>query len=374
MPRPPDYDPSAVRMPGSPFSAAVLATPPEFALHVGDSWRAPAECARTEAFVEAQHPGLHRYASTQGLPELIDAVAAKLRRANALEAQPENVLITAGATGALSCAIGSLASPGDEILILAPFWPLIRGIVRAFRATPVEVPFYDRVASAAEAVAAVRARLSPRCVALYVSTPSNPTSRLVPAEWLEALADLARRENLWLLSDEVYEDYAYDAPHVSLGCFAPERTFSAFSFSKAYAMAGDRIGYLHGPRAGVAHARKIATHTFYTAPTVGQRAALGALEGASSWLAETRASYRAAGLEAARILGAAAPQGGCFLFLPLRGRNVDAFLDACLAEGVALAPGSASGEAYTDWVRLCFTALPPERIVEAVGRVAKHLA
>jgi aspartate/methionine/tyrosine aminotransferase len=372
MPRPPDYDPSAVRMPGSPFSAAVLARPPEFALHVGDSWRAPAECARTETFVEAEHPGLHRYASTQGVPELIEAVATKLRHANALEADPENVLITAGATGALSCAIGSLASPGDEILILAPFWPLIRGIVRAFRAAPVEVPFYDRVASAAEAVDAVRARLSPRCVALYVSTPSNPTSRLIPGEWLEALADLARRENLWLLSDEVYEDYAYDGAHVSIGRFAPERTFSAFS--KAYAMAGDRIGYLHGPLAGIRHARKIATHTFYTAPTVGQRAALGALQGAATWLAETRASYRAAGLEAARILGVPAPQGGCFLFLPLGSRNVGAFLDACLAEGVALAPGSASGEAYADWVRLCYTALPPDRTGEAVRRVAKQLA
>jgi N-succinyldiaminopimelate aminotransferase len=372
MPRPPDYDPSAVRMPGSPFSTAVLATAPEFPLHVGDSWRAPAECARTEAFAEEGHPGLHRYASTQGLPELIEAAAAKLRSANALEAQSDNVLITAGATGALSCAIGALASPGDEILILAPFWPLIRGMVRAFRATPVEVPFYDRVASAAEAVAAVRARHSPRCVALYVSTPSNPTSRLIPGEWLEALAEFARRENLWLLSDEVYEDYAYGGPHVSIGRFAPERTFSAFSFSKAYAMAGDRIGYLHGPRAGIAHARKIATHTFYTAPTVGQRAALGALEGASAWLAETRASYREAGLDAARILDVAPPQGGCFLFLPLAGRSCDDFLDACLAEGVALAPGSASGEAYTEWVRLCFTTLPPERMAEAVRRVAKQ--
>ena len=374
MPRPPDYDPSAVRMPGSPFSAAVIAAPPEFALHVGDSWRAPAECARTERFAEAEHPGLHRYPSTQGMPELIEAVVAKLGSANALAAQPENVLITAGATGALSCAIGSLASPGDEILILAPFWPLIRGMVRTFRAVPVEVPFYDRVASAAEAVEAVRSRHSPRCVALYVSTPSNPSGRLLPGEWLEALADFARRENLWLLSDEVYEDYAYAAPHVSLGRFAPERTFSAFSFSKAYAMAGDRIGYLHGPSMGIAHARKIATHTFYTAPTVGQRAALGALTGASAWLAETRASYRHAGSDAARTLGVAVPQGGCFLFLPLGGRSVDAFLDACLAEGVALAPGSASGEAYTDWVRLCFTALPPERMGEAVRRVAKQLA
>ena len=374
MPRPPDFDPSAVRMQGSPFSAAVIAAPPEFALHVGDSWRAPAECARTESFPEDAHPGIHRYAGTQGTPDLIEAVTGKLRRANELRVDPENVLITAGATGALSCAIGALASPGDEILILAPFWPLIRGIVRAFRTTPVEVPFYDRVASAAEVVEAVRARHSPRCVALYVSTPSNPTGRLIPAEWLEALADFARRENLLLLSDEVYESYVYDAPHVSLGRFAQERTFSAFSFSKAYAMAGDRIGYLCGPRAGIAHARKIATHTFYTAPTVGQRAALGALEGAAPWLDETRDSYRTTGIEAARVLGVDPPQGGCFLFLPIGDRNVESFLADCLAEGVALAPGSASGEAYTAWVRLCFTTLPPPRALEGVRRVAKLLA
>jgi aspartate/methionine/tyrosine aminotransferase len=360
-------------MSGSPFSAAVIASPPEFALHVGDSWRAPAACARTETYLEAEHPGLHRYAPTQGMPELIEAVATKLRHTNELAVETSNVLITSGATGALSCAIGALASPGDEVLILAPFWPLIRGIVRAFRATPIEVPFYDRVASAAEAVAAVRAHHSHRCVALYVSTPSNPTGRVIPGEWLEALADFARRENLWLLSDEVYEDYAYAGPHVSLGRFAPERTFSAFSFSKAYAMAGDRIGYLCGPQAGIAHARKIATHTFYTAPTVGQRAALGALEGAAAWLRDTRESYRSAGISAAAALGIDAPQGGSFIFLPIGARNVDDFLAACLAEGVALAPGSASGEAYTDWVRLCFTTLPPERVAEAVRRVAKQL-
>src|SRR5215510_9023057 len=99
MPRPPVCDPSAVRMPGSPFSAAVIAAPPEFALHVGDSWRAPAECARTERFAEEEHPGLHRYPGTQGIPELIEGVAAKLRGANDLAVEPENVLITAGATG-----------------------------------------------------------------------------------------------------------------------------------------------------------------------------------------------------------------------------------------------------------------------------------
>ncbi len=88
--------------------------------------------------------------------------------------------------------MGMLAAPDEEILILAPFWPLIRGITQTLRAEPVEVPFYDRVDSLDAAVEAVRERITERTVALYVSTPSNPTGRVLPQAWLEALAELAR--------------------------------------------------------------------------------------------------------------------------------------------------------------------------------------
>jgi N-succinyldiaminopimelate aminotransferase len=236
-------------------------------LHVGDTWMAPFEGARMEDLREAEHPGLHRYSETRGVPELIDAIVEKARSRNALRCEREGVLVTAGATGALGSALGAIASPGDEVLILSPFWPLIRGIVEAFRARPIEVPFFDRVASASDAVEAVRAHLTPKSVALYVSTPSNPTGQVLPRSWLESLAELASREGLWLLSDEVYEDYVYRGEHVSIGQFAPERTLSVYSFSKAYGMAGNRVGYLVGPPDAVTQALKISTHTFYAAPT-----------------------------------------------------------------------------------------------------------
>jgi aspartate/methionine/tyrosine aminotransferase len=273
--------------------------------------------------------------------------------------------------------VGAVAAPGEEVAILAPFWPLIRGIVQAFRATPVEVPFYDRVDSAESAVEAVRERLGPRTVALYVSTPSNPTGRVLPESWLAALAELARSRELWLLSDEVYEDYVYRGQHVSLGRFAPERSVSVYSFSKAYGMAGNRVGYLTGPRALVDQARKVGTHTFYHAPTAAQLAAHRALRNGGAWIERARELYREVGEKTAAALGRPAPEGSTFLFLDVASlldqRGLAGFLEDCFEDGVLVAPGASSGEAYADWVRLCYTAVPPDQAAEAARRLAGRL-
>jgi N-succinyldiaminopimelate aminotransferase len=337
----------------------------------------PFDGGRMEDLTVAGHPGMHRYCATGGNPALVDAIVEKVRSRNRLPCERESVLIAAGATGALASAISPLVEPGEEILILAPFWPLIRGIVQAQRAKPVEVPFYDRVDSASVAVEAVEERLGERSVALYLSTPSNPTARLIPGAWLEALAELARRRDLWLISDEVYEDFVYGGEHCSIGQFAPERTLSVYSFSKSYGMAGNRVGYLVGPPAAVAEALKVATHTYYHAPTAGQIAALRALEGGGTWLREAREAYRVVGGEVAGILGVPPPQGSCFFFLDvgahLHERKLLGFLEDCLEDGVVLSPGSSSGADYRDWVRLCFTAVPPDRTIEAAHLLAKRL-
>lgn len=368
-------------MPGAVFSP-VLARLADLRaavcpLHVGDTWLQPFAGSRMEDLREAEHPDLHRYSETQGLPELISALVDKLRERNGIACQRESVLVAAGATGALGAAVGMCAAPGEEVLVLAPFWPLIRGIVQAFRATPVEVPFYDRVDSPESAVAAVRERITEKSVALYVSTPSNPTGRVLPASWLEALASFARSEDLWLISDEVYEDYVYRGEHVSIARFAPERTLTAFSFSKAFGMAGHRTGYLVGPPAAVSQALKISTHTFYAAPRAGQLAGLRALRDGAPWVENARAHYRDVGERVAEELGVAAPEGGTFLFLDvsprLDARGVWGFLEDCLDDGVALAPGPSCGEAYSSWVRLCFTAAAPEAVLGAARKLAKRL-
>jgi len=354
---------------------------PLFPLHVGDTWRDPFVGARSEDIASATHPRLHAYGDTRGMPPLIEALAAKLARRNGLSHGSDEILVTAGATGGLAAMAGALLSPGDEMLILAPFWPLIRGIAQTFRATPVEVPFYDRVDDAKSAALAVAAKITPRSRVLYVSTPSNPTGRVIPAEWLEALASLARRHDLWIFADEVYEDYHYaggPAAHASIGRFAPERTISVYSVSKSYAMAGQRVGYVAGPAEAIANARKIGTHVYYHAPTVGQWTALAAIEGGEEWLAVAHAQDRDIGREVAGMLDLPEPEGGTFLFLDMRDRLDDrglmGLLEDCFAEGVLVAPGSSCGEDYGSWIRMSYTAAPAEDVRTATERLARVLA
>jgi N-succinyldiaminopimelate aminotransferase len=352
---------------------------PVFPLHVGDTWLAPFGAGRMENLRYQDWNGIHKYTSPKGMPELIDAIVDKVRSENKLVAERADILVTAGTTGGLAAAVGMLAAPGEEVLILAPHWPLIRGIVESFRAIPVLVPFYDRVNSPDDAVAAVAERITPRTVALYVSSPSNPTGVVLQPQCLQALAELCRRHDLWLLSDEVYEYHAYRGEHASIGTFAPERCLTAFSFSKAYGMAGNRTGYLVGPPAAIADCRKISTHTYYSAPTSGQIAGLKAIQEGQDWLAESRAVYQAAGDQAAAILGEPPPAGSTFLFLDvaehLDERGIFGFLEDCLEDGLVLAPGPSFGRGHYDsYVRLCYTSAPPEHVAEGCRRLARRLA
>jgi N-succinyldiaminopimelate aminotransferase len=318
---------------------------------------------------------MNRYTSPHGHPALLDAIQQKHN------VVPERLLVTTGATGALAALGGALLAPSDEVLILAPFWPLIRGIVTSSRGRAVEVPFYDRLAAneseaAAQVDALLLPHLSDRCVALYVNTPNNPTGRVLPGEVRQAIADFARRHALWLWSDEVYEDYAWARPHGSVAAHAPERGFAVHSFSKAYGMAGNRCGYIVGPEDPrfMAAVRKISTHSFYCAPTASQLAAARVLDCGEAWLSTASAAYQETGQAAAARLGVPAPEGGTFLFIDVAGqldeRGLRGFLEDCIDRGLVLAPGPSCGEAYASHVRLCFTCAPPDVVAAGVEVLA----
>lgn len=382
MPRHPAVAPTVAAMPGSIYSALAhrLATRAgeTYPLHVGDTWMEPPEGCRMEDLRVADHPGMHRYAPIAGLPELLDAIVDRQRERVGVPTERRDVLVAAGATGALGAVVGALVEPGDEVLILAPHWPLIAGIVRSFRATPVMVPFFGAVADQAGAVEAVRSRLTPRTAALYLSTPNNPTGQVIPAPWVDALAALARDAGLWLLADEVYEDCLFEGgPHRYARTVAPERTFSTHSFSKAYGMAGNRCGYVVGPGEVMDHVRKVSTHTFYSTPTAAQLAAARALRGpGDAWAARARELYAKTGREAARRLGVPAPQGSTFLFLDVQdaldGRGLEGLLEACVDRGLLVAPGPSFGP-YPGHVRLCFTSAPPDVVLRGVDVLAEVL-
>jgi aspartate/methionine/tyrosine aminotransferase len=247
------------------------------------------------------------------------------------------------------------------------------GIVTSFHGRPIPVPVLG-VDGPKALVEAVRSRLTPRSVALYFSTPNNPTGQVLPRSWMEALATLAREEGLWLLSDEVYEDYAYARPHTHARPLAPECTFSVHSFSKAYGTAGNRCGYVVGPAQAMAQLRKVSTHSFYSTPTASQLAALRALAGpGEAWAAAAAAQYREVGARAAERIGLAPPEGGTFLFVDagpfLREDGLEGLLERCVERGLLVAPGTGFGP-YPNHVRLCFTCAPPEQVLRGVEVLA----
>jgi N-succinyldiaminopimelate aminotransferase len=347
-----------------------------YPFHVGDTWMEPAEGCRMEDLSVAAYPGMHRYAPPGGLPRLVELLVKRTSARTGVAFEARDVLVTAGCTGALAAVAGAMLDPGDEVLILAPHWPLIAGIVRANKGVPVRVPVLGLSEPGAICEAVAR-HVSARTVALYVNTPNNPTGRRLGSDALAGLADLARHKGLWLLSDEVYEDYDWGGEHLYLASLAPERTLSVYSFSKGFGMAGNRLGYVAGPSDFIGSARKIATHTFYSAPTSSQLAAIRLLEGpADAWVVMASERYAAVGREAAQRLGQPEPEGSTFLFLDVAScldeTGLDGLLRDAVSRGLLLAPGPSFGP-YPTHLRLCFTSTAPEITLRGVDRLAELL-
>ncbi|TNE91749.1 MAG: pyridoxal phosphate-dependent aminotransferase [Deltaproteobacteria bacterium] len=374
MPGHPHVAPSVAAVKGSVYTALAhrLANHQGevYPLHIGDTWMEPAEGCRMEDLTVAEHPGMHRYAPVTGLPTLVDAIVERTRLRTGVSTERGNVLVSAGATGALGAVGGAIVAPGDEVLILAPFWPLIAGIVRSFHGTPVPVPFIGTVDGPESAVEAVEAARTERTVALYLNTPNNPTGRVIPQSWISALVEWAREHGLWLISDEVYEDYQYVGEHTYVRALAPERTFSAYSFSKGFGMSGNRCGYVVGPEAVMPALAKVSTHTFYSTPTASQLAAARVLDGpGDAWVANAHARYAELGRMAAARLGVPEPEGSTFLFVDvaehLDEQGVAGFLEKCVDRGLFMAPGSSFGD-YPTHVRMCFTSASPDVVARGV--------
>lgn len=356
---------------------------PIFPLHVGDTWMEPLAAARAEAQRTADHPRLHNYAPVQGEPALLDAIEAHVKRRGECLVDRECLQVTSGATAGLSVVAEALLDPDDEVLLPSPFWPLIRGILQKRGAHPIEVPFFDRLDDPAldgggfDVEAVLEAAVTEKTVAIYVNTPHNPTGRVLSDGDVAAIARVAERHDLWILADEVYEElYFRGMPPKPVWARADyeTRTVAVHSLSKAYGLAGARVGWAHGPHEAMVAVRGVQTFSTYCAPRPMQLGAAKALTEGAEWLSEARRSYEDAADRTARTLGVRKPDGGTFVFFDVSahlrdGEDTIGLLERCLDAGVLLTPGAASGKDYASWVRLCFTTVPPDELQEALDRI-----
>ena len=270
----------------------------------------------------AMDEGYTRYTQAAGLPQVREAVVAKLARDNAITVEPSEVIVSNGAKHSLFNACMALFQQGDEVIIFRPYWVSFPEFVLLANATPVVVgtdpesqfePLFDEL----------RDKIGRRTKGIIMNSPSNPTGGVWSRGAVEQIISIAREHNLWLLSDECYEQLTYDAPFESTAAIGPdyERILTFQSCSKTYAMTGWRIGYMAGPEPLVKAMTKIQGQSTSSPNAIAQMAAVAALTGDQTVVAEMRAAFDrrrqliVSGLAAIPGLACREPGGAFYVFL-----------------------------------------------------------
>jgi arginine:pyruvate transaminase len=333
-----------------------------------------------EATIEALRRNRTGYSPIIGYPRVREAIAGRVARRTGQPCGVDNVVLTPGTQGGLYCALHCLAGPGDEVILPEPIYGPYQGVVGASGARLVTVPLrpergfhpdLDRIAAA----------VTPRTRVVWINSPHNPTGAVFTAEEIAGIAAICRRCDLWLLSDEVYEDLAFVRPHVSPWSLPDmaERTIVVSSLSKSHAMAGFRFGWVVGPPALSQHLFSLLLCLYFGGPAFIQDGALAALGDELPEAGLLRQAYRRRAGLLAGILGDApncrvvSPEGGVFVLFDIRGtglRSEEFARRLLLREDVALLPCDAFGPSGTGHLRIALTA-PEPRLEEAGRRIVR---
>ncbi len=267
-----------------------------FRLDQGDPSFDPPDSVK-QAIARSVAEGRTHYLQTNGLPELRELLARKLRHRNRLPVEsPDEVLVTNGGIHGLYLLCQALLEPGDEVLVPDPEWPPACSNILTAHGVPVRYPLYETKDWRFDA-AELAASITPRTRAIYINSPNNPTGGVLTRADLELVAALARERDLWVISDEAYEDVLFgDAEHLSIGSFEKmyPRTLSLFTFSKSYAMTGLRLGYLAVKDPALRdRLTKLLFLTTSNVSSATQHGAIGALKGSQAVVEEFRGELEA---------------------------------------------------------------------------------
>jgi aspartate aminotransferase len=311
------------------------------------------------AAIEALEAGFTKYTPNAGIPELRQAIADKFAADNGLNYRAGQVVVSNGAKHACYNAILATCQPGDEVVIPAPYWVSYPDMVRLVGAEPVIVPTSERNAWKMRPEDFENA-MTPRTKMLIMNSPGNPTGSVYTREELEAIVNVAAEEDIYVLSDEIYEKLVYDdAKHVSIASLSQEAydlTITVNGFSKSYAMTGWRLGYLAAPDVVVRAVDSIQSHTSSNPSSFSQYGALAALKGDQQPLADMREefdmrrNYMFDRLSKISNVTAVKPQGAFYILVNISqlGLTSQNFADRLLSKAnVAVVPGAAFGDDRT---------------------------
>jgi aspartate aminotransferase/aminotransferase len=319
-----------------------------------------------KAAIDADKSG---YTVTQGVPELRAKIQADIRKHHPTSNDRE-LVVTSGTSGGLVLALSCILDPGDEVIVFDPYFVMYPHFITMAGGTSVLIDTYPDFRID---LARVEAAITPRTKAIIVNSPANPTGVVHPRETLRGIAELARRRNVLLMSDEVYRAFCYDEPFVSPLEFNDD-VLVLDGFSKAYAMTGWRLGYAHGPRRLIDEMTKVQQFTFVCAPSMVQYGAVAAWD---SDITPHVADYHR---KRDRLVSAlkdcyelVVPGGAFYLFAKAPWGTGSEFVAEAIRNNLLIIPGSAFSRRDTHF-RLSYAATDAalERGIEILRRLAKR--
>jgi aspartate/methionine/tyrosine aminotransferase len=341
------------------------------------------------AIKAAREPKYHRYTPVPGLPELREAIAAKTLRDTHYQVDAAQVLVTNGGKQAVYNAFATLLDPGDEVLLIAPYWTTYPEAIKLAGGVPVEV-ITDESSGYLATVEQLEAARTPRTKVLLFVSPSNPTGAVYQPEQVRTIGEWAAANDLWTVTDEIYEHLVYgEAKNESIAHSAGEKVVVLNGVAKTYAMTGWRVGWMIGPIDVVKAATNLQSHATSNVSNVAQVAALAAVSGDLSAVAEMRSAFDRRRRLAVSMLRdipgviCPEPEGAFYVYpsvkgllnKPLRGKvaTTSAELAANILDEaeVAVVPGEAFGT--PGYVRLSY-ALGDDDLAEGISRIAKFAA
>jgi aspartate aminotransferase len=329
------------------------------------------------ALIQAVHDNRTHYVQTTGIPPLLDLLVRKMRDRNGIPVGgPDEVMVTSGGIHGVFAICQGLLEPGDEVLVPDPEWPPAPGNVSCARAVPVGYPLHESRGWRPD-VAEMRSLVTDKTRAIYVNSPNNPSGGVLTRADLEAIADLARERDLWVISDEAYEDVVFEGEHVSIASLPGmyERTIPLYTFSKTYAMTGLRLAYIAVRNQTIRdRVRKMLFYTVSNTSSLIQYGGIGALEGSQDVVQAFRTElvarrdlfYDGIARVAGGLFTGAPPAGAFYAFLkidpswesPLPGAPASkswAMTEFLIRKGrIGCVPGADFGPHGEGYVRFCF--------------------
>lgn len=330
-----------------------------------------------EAAAAAAKQGFTKYTSGAGIQELREAIAEKVTRKNGFPAEPENVVVSPGAVASLMTALRAVvAEEGDEVLIPDPGWPNYSMQLACLGAKAVYYSL-DPATGFQPDFIVLENLVTPKTKAIIINTPANPTGAVFSEKIMEKIVEFARQHDIYVISDEVYENIIFDGRHTSAGIFDTDgRVISIFGFSKSYAATGLRIGCAVCEKSLAELITKLQEPYFSCACGISQKAYLAALTGSQECTKQMAEEYRKRRNEVVKILRERkfylyTPQGAFYILIDISasGLGSEEFTLKLLGEKkVAVAPGETFGNVSSAFVRISLAA-SLEDITKGVGRI-----